>query len=216
MRHFTWAALVLAAAYGAGCGGGTGDGDAGGIDAPRLPDADIALDTAPGDGGAPDDVPATPDAPVDDDAPSEPDGGTSEEDACVPPVCPAPPPGCNYVGGSLCECGTLECDTGSCAERCGPGQFCDLCAEVPMCEVRPVTEPGICPAVYMPVCGCDGITYSNACELRHAMIEMLHDGECGGGVSDTCDPPCRAGTTCMPCRGIGGLVYSCIPDGASC
>lgn len=29
---------------------------------------------------------------------------------CVPPPCAAPPPGCNYEGGSRCECGTLVCE----------------------------------------------------------------------------------------------------------
>jgi len=29
--------------------------------------------------------------------------------ACLPPPCAAPPPGCTYVGGDVCHCGTLTC-----------------------------------------------------------------------------------------------------------
>ena len=38
--------------------------------------------------------------------------------------------------------------------------------------------PEFCPAVYEPVCGVDGVTYSNACDAERARVEIHHGGEC--------------------------------------
>jgi hypothetical protein len=41
-----------------------------------------------------------------------------------------------------------------------------------------------CPKIYLPVCGSDGKTYGNACELRRAdckspgKIYIIHNGPC--------------------------------------
>ena len=49
--------------------------------------------------------------------------------------------------------------------------------------------PTICPALYAPVCGNNGVTYSNACELgvaacKNLRIEKAHDGPCKGMSMD--------------------------------
>ena len=38
--------------------------------------------------------------------------------------------------------------------------------------------PEFCPAVYEPVCGVDGVTYSNVCDANRARVEIAYTGEC--------------------------------------
>ena len=66
---------------------------------------------------------------------------------------------------------------------CADGEVCDF--PDGMCQVADlagvcVAAPEVCPAVFDPVCGCNGVTYSNDCELLRAGVTKSFDGACDG------------------------------------
>ncbi len=51
------------------------------------------------------------------------------------------------------------------------------CDDENNCEAIDNTDC-VCPEYWEPLCGCDGITYSNICFLECAGIEEYEEGEC--------------------------------------
>ena len=50
--------------------------------------------------------------------------------------------------------------------------------ESPACTTKPPDGPIMCTADWRPVCGCDGKTYSNACNANAAGVSRYTEGEC--------------------------------------
>lgn len=78
----------------------------------------------------------------------------------------AEPQGCGSRG--LGSCG----DASFCSFP--PGANCGRADAPGVC----VQRPELCPQIFLPVCGCDGETYSNTCVANSAGVSVEHDGAC--------------------------------------
>lgn len=91
----------------------------------------------------------------------------------------------------------------TCAPGCGdPRAFCHRapaqCGDPGAC----IPRPDACLDVWLPVCGCDGATYSNDCYAAAAGVSVAHEGPCeteGADCGTIVGIPCGEGELCeMP------------------
>jgi hypothetical protein len=89
---------------------------------------------------------------------------------------------------------------------CALGQYCDL--GVGACGVADaqgtcVDKPEVCMDQYAPVCGCDGISYSTACDAAASGVNVDHSGMCPGQPCGTiAGGGCAEGEYCAMDEGV--------------
>jgi len=97
------------------------------------------------------------------------------------------------TGQTCAGIGNLQCPAGqACQFPLGQCNAPDLAGNC-------VTVPAICPKQGPPVCGCNGQTYANECELLKAGVRPDRKGDCGQkGEVQVCktDKDCVTGQFC--------------------
>ncbi len=142
-------------------------------------------------------------------------------------VCAPKPNGCGLDFSPVCGCdgktygnacaaamaGMVVATVGECAGTkctslgtfaCGSGSYCQFSEGTCPTELPPAVD-GVCAPLTTgcgknlePVCGCNGVTYSNPCLAAAGGTNLLHHGSC-----ETPDPP-----TSGSCGGIAGIKCS--------
>jgi hypothetical protein len=113
----------------------------------------------------------------------------------------------DYLGECEVEvhyCGGYGPFTG---QGCREGNYCQwptgVCHWTDMAGIC-VPVPQACPDVWKPVCGCDGVTYGNACEAAMAKASIAHEGDCEASRCGLEGETCPDGAFCATPPGMCG------------
>jgi Kazal-type serine protease inhibitor-like protein len=108
------------------------------------------------------------------------------------------------------ECVTGAACGGSTGGACLDGEFCKRdsggCATDAAGVCTPV--PATCPTTVSPVCGCDGLSYSNACFADAAGVTVSASGACvlGAACGGSTGGTCSSGQFCEPLQGDCSII----------
>jgi len=93
--------------------------------------------------------------------------------------------------GTYYVCAQYETETPACSTTC-----CQLVSvATSQCYQQPLAQlmaTQVCPSLYSPVCGCNGITYPNECAAMAAGVAQWWVGECGASGGGNCAADIRS------------------------
>ena len=115
---------------------------------------------------------------------------------------------------NLCvaQCGGVPAENAMCDESycggnadCDGGLFCQFPEQICSVYGTCAAKPAMCPPQFLPVCGCDGASYDNACLASQASTSVAFLGPCDPSTEGT---PCVNTVMCGDgafCHFIDGL-----------
>ena len=101
---------------------------------------------------------------------------------------------------------------------CPIGQYCSAVKDVCPGPTAPgvcAVKPRFCPFVFLPVCGCDGKTYPNACLAAQAGVAVSHTGACAPSTCQT-NLECGKAAYCQHPSGVCAAAGTCTPRPEAC
>lgn len=142
-------------------------------------------------------------------------------------IVPIEDPGARGDGAILSAPDASESDSGAASKICGgiagidcaAGEFCNhespgigLGCGFPdstgLCERQPM----VCADIALPVCGCDGQTYANACEAHVAGVSVDKNERCAIAQGVDCDETrvaCKKARPSCPAGQVPAVVETC-------
>jgi hypothetical protein len=136
-------------------------------------------------------------------------GGTPGADGAMP----EPDAGEPVDVGSSRGCGGMTAKTCLAGEYCfySVAQACGAADATGVCVPRAMG----CPAIYMPVCGCDDKTHGNSCEAAMHGVSVASEGACAREDAALCRDGETKKVECNTCTCHGGhwgcTIIACPP-----